>query len=76
MNFFKPAVAFLIIYLFVTVKPAHAYLDPGTGSYILQMVLAGVLGGLYIFKGYVARVFNFIRSMFTKVDKEKDAESK
>jgi hypothetical protein len=24
-------------------EPAYAYLDPGTGSFILQMLLAGVL---------------------------------
>ncbi len=27
-----------------------AYLDPGTGSYVLQMVLAGLFGGLFALK--------------------------
>jgi hypothetical protein len=31
---------------------AHAYLDPGTGSLILQVVLAGVLTVLYTIKMY------------------------
>ena len=27
-----------------------AYLDPGTGSYALQMLLAGLFGGLFVLK--------------------------
>lgn len=55
-----------LVALFITVQPAHAYLDPGTGSYILQMILAGTLGGLYIFKGYIGRLFGGIKSLLTK----------
>lgn len=31
---------------------AHAYIDPGTGSYIVQVLAAVVLGGLYSMKAY------------------------
>jgi hypothetical protein len=33
-----------------------AYLDPGTGSFVLQMALAGVLGGLFSLKTFWVRV--------------------
>jgi len=36
--------------------PAYAYLDPGTGSIILQMVLGGVAGGLVVMRLYWARL--------------------
>ncbi len=36
--------------------PADAYLDPGTGSIILQMVLGGVAGGLVVMRLYWARI--------------------
>jgi hypothetical protein len=39
-----------------------AYLDPGSGSFILQLVLAAVLGGLFIIKGYWLK----IKGLFTK----------
>ncbi len=29
-----------------------AYLDPGTGSLVLQMSIAGVLGGLFVVKRF------------------------
>ncbi len=33
-----------------------AYLDPGTGSLVLQMVLAGALGGLYVARQWWSRL--------------------
>jgi hypothetical protein len=38
------------------------YLDPGSGSYILQILLAGLLGGFFIIKTNWLK----IRSMFSK----------
>jgi hypothetical protein len=32
-----------------------AYLDPGTGSFALQLLLAGVFSGMYAIKLYWAR---------------------
>lgn len=43
-------------------KPAHAYLDPGTGSFLLQVIVGGFLGGVFIIKGYWQRISAF----FTK----------
>lgn len=45
---------------------AHAYLDPGTGSIILQGLAAMVIG-LSIFW---RRIFKAIRSLFIRKDKE------
>lgn len=36
--------------------PAQAYLDPGTGSMVLQLILGGVAGAMVIAKIYWARV--------------------
>jgi hypothetical protein len=33
-----------------------AYLDPGTGSYLLQLALAGLLGASYAVKHFWARL--------------------
>lgn len=35
----------LLFYFFIfSTSPVHAYLDPGTGSMILQVVLGGIAG--------------------------------
>lgn len=40
-------------------EPAFAYIDPGTGSMILQGIIGGVAGGLFIMRTYWARVVSF-----------------
>ena len=39
-----------------TAKPAFAYIDPGTGAMLLQLLLGGVAGGLVILKLYWHRL--------------------
>ncbi|HIF02591.1 MAG TPA: hypothetical protein EYQ84_04480 [Nitrospinaceae bacterium] len=54
--------------LFVPGK-AWAYLDPGTGSMILQGLIAGLMGALFTIKIYWARIKNFFsRSKSGKED--------
>jgi hypothetical protein len=33
-----------------SITPAFAYIDPGTGSMVLQMALAGIAGALFYFR--------------------------
>ena len=39
----------------------HAYLDPGTGSMALQMLMAGVVGALSIGRLYWQQIKNLVR---------------
>ena len=55
-----------LAYLIVFAQPAHAYLDPGTGSFILQVVLGVVLGGFYVFKGYLGKAKDVVTGLFSK----------
>jgi hypothetical protein len=42
------------------------YLDPGSGSYLLQLLIAGLLGALFMLRGYWGRVKNSILRLFGK----------
>lgn len=44
------------VLLFGTASPAYAYLDPGTGSMLLQLVLGGVAGALAVGRLYWHRL--------------------
>jgi len=35
-------------------KSILLYLDPGSGSYLVQAIIAAVLGGLFYFKNFLA----------------------
>jgi hypothetical protein len=48
------------IFYLVPAKPIHAYIDPGSGSYFLQLLIAGLLAGLYSLKIYWAKVRGFL----------------
>ena len=54
---------FTLATLFVAASsaPAWAYLDPGTGSMILQLMLGGVAGAMVIGKLYLKRASDFFR---------------
>jgi len=38
--------------LLISVQDAYAYLDPGTGSMILQGLIGGIAGGLFAIRVY------------------------
>ena len=41
---------------------AWAYLDPGTGSYLFQLAVAGLFAGLMTLKIYFERIKNWFRA--------------
>lgn len=51
----------LVVFILCLTTNASAYLDPGSGSYILQMLVAGLLGGVYAIKLYWAKIVNFFK---------------
>jgi hypothetical protein len=48
---------------FIVVSDLHAYIDPGTGSYVFQLVIAGLLAASFGIKAIWMRVINFLRSI-------------
>ncbi len=56
--------AFATIFLAASaVSPAYAYLDPGTGSMMLQLMLGGVAGLMVVGKLYYQRATEFFRNL-------------
>lgn len=39
---------------------AHAYIDPATGSMLLQVLVGGIVGGLFVLKTYWRRIRNWL----------------
>lgn len=59
------------LFVFVlSTKAAYAYLDPGTGSFILQILAAGALGGLFALKTFWRQIIDFLRRIFSKKTKK------
>jgi hypothetical protein len=52
---------FISILVLVCPQEAHAYIDLGSGSYLIQAVIAIVLGMLFTLKNYFRRILDFFR---------------
>lgn len=47
------------------------YIDPGSGSYLIQAIIAGVLGIAFFFRN----IKNYIIAFFTRSNRKKDKNS-
>lgn len=65
---------FLFAFTLLLGRNLHAYLDPGTGSYIIQVVIAAGLAGTYFMKSYLARAFYFITGIFKNKKQDESVE--
>jgi hypothetical protein len=69
--------AFLVVALGTTLFPkeAHAYLDPNTGSYLLQIAAAAIFGGLFIVKSGWGEIKRFVTSTLLRKDIDKSEKA-
>jgi hypothetical protein len=71
-----PRSLFCVLFLFATSSyiwagDAHAYLDPGTGSYVFQLVIATLLGAAFAVKVFWFRIKTFFTTLTSKKSKGK-----
>lgn len=48
------------------------YIDLGTGSLVIQVLIAGFIGGLFLLKVYWGKVKLFFKNLFSKIRKSDD----
>jgi hypothetical protein len=56
--------------------PAHAYLDPGSGTMLLQAIIAAVGGGAAIVFTKFARIKSYFQKDSAKPDAERDQSNR
>jgi hypothetical protein len=60
-------IGYAMLWLVFFLAPvAEAYLDPGTGSYVCQMLLAGVVGAAFVVKLYWNRLKALVSGFFSR----------
>ncbi len=62
----------LLLTLWLPARDAHAYLDPGTGSFLLQAVIAVVMGALLSLKLYWQQLKSFFAGKRDRRSPEQD----
>lgn len=63
----------VITFFFGLVFPdnVYAYLDPGSGSLLVQVLIGAVLGSIYFIKVYWTKLSRFVTSFFERNNDEK-----
>lgn len=51
----------------VMAAPAHAYIDPASGSILLQVAAAGVLAAAYTFKRFFYQISGVFRAAWKRI---------
>ncbi len=64
-----------VILLFMSLvffhENAHAYIDPGTGSYFFQLLIGALLAAGFAIKIYWSRLKKAVAGLFKPKDKDK-----
>ena len=48
----------------------NAYLDPGSGSFIIQIIIASLVGVGFLLRGYWSKLINMLRGTNSKLDED------
>ncbi len=67
-KFTRPFVLAAVL-LLISTRDARAYIDPGTGSFVLQLVIASLLGAAFAVKGFWKNIKTFFSKLLLKKTK-------
>jgi hypothetical protein len=48
----------------------NAYLDPGSGSFIIQIIIASLVGAGFLLRGYWSKIINLFRGSNSELDED------
>ena len=71
MRNFRPLFIMILVSMLLIVGmsgSAFAYIDPGTGSYLFQMLMAGLLGSLFAVKMAWRNIKMYVSRFFSQSD--------
>ncbi len=66
--------SWLIIPLALSPRLAHAYLDPGSGSYAVQVVIGVLFGATYTLKSFGGRIISRFKKQSGKSEEFKSGD--
>lgn len=73
VNFAAKLVVVLLVCCVLSQK-AYAYVDPGTGSYIFQVMIAFLVGGLFAVKLFWKKIKSYFNELFFKGKRQEKDE--
>lgn len=62
----KHILYYCLVFLITFSKISYAYIDPGSGSYMFQLIIGTILGALYVIKLYWKNIKSKFLALFIK----------
>ena len=69
MKYFKnllTAIGFIILFYLIAPNRIYAYLDAGSGSYVIQIIIAIAVGGAFGIKIFWRKIYGFFKNLSTR----------
>jgi len=77
MNYVKLLMTLLALFILFSViypREVHAYIDPGTGSMMVQVLIGVLVGVLFALKMSWKRIKTFFKGLFSNGSKNEKSE--
>ncbi len=71
---FKKISFIVFLMFFVFINKAQAYIDPGSGSYLFQILVSGLIGFLFFAKTIIRQINTFLDVKILKRKKNDDGK--
>jgi hypothetical protein len=69
------AVISAILIILILPGESHAYIDPGSGLILLQVIIATVIGGFFTFKRFWINILRKLHIISAKEEEKKDEDN-
>jgi hypothetical protein len=61
-----PVVSTALLFVVMAERPAEAYIDPGTASYVFQLIAGALLGAVFLLRTYWNQVTTTLRGLVSR----------
>lgn len=62
----------IVTFSLLSIKDTHAYIDPGSGSFFIQMLLAFIASIIFFFKDLLIKIKSILQNIKKKFLKKKN----
>jgi hypothetical protein len=69
LKIFLTVAGTFLLYILIFPKRLFAYLDAGSGSYIIQIIIAIALGGAFGIKIFWRKIYHFFKNLTSRVNR-------